>query len=101
MRMLLKATMDTETFNAAAKAGTTGATLQAIIEDLKPEGAYFIAENGKRTAPLFVDIPYSTHLPRLADPWFIAFKAEVEITPAFIPADMEKIMPTIEAAVKK
>ncbi len=101
MRMIFKAHMDTEIFNAAAKAGTAGATLQAIIEDLKPEAAYFIAENGKRTALLIVDIPDSTHLPRIAEPWFLAFNAEVEATPAFTPADMEKIMPTIEAAVKK
>ena len=29
------------------------------------------------------------------------FNAEFESTPAFIPAEMENIVPTIEAAVKK
>lgn len=48
-----------------------------------------------------IDIPDATHLPRIAEPWFLAFNAEFESTPAFIPAEMEKIVPTIEAAVKK
>ena len=67
---------------------------------MKPEVAYFLAENGKRTSVFVIDIPDATHLPRIAEPWFLAFNAEFESTPAFIPAEMEKIVPPIEAAVR-
>jgi len=48
MRMLLRVSIPVETGNAAAKDGTLGSTIEGILADLKPEAAYFLADdNGK------------------------------------------------------
>jgi hypothetical protein len=40
-----------EAGNAAAKAGTLGSTVEKILADLKPEAAYFFADDNGNRAP--------------------------------------------------
>ena len=101
MRFLVKARMDVETANALASAGKLGSTIQSILEDLKPEAAYFVADEGQRTAILVINMDDPSQLPAVAEPWFLAFNAEIEATPAMVAEDLEKAGPAIEQAVKK
>ncbi len=41
-----------------------------------------------------------SELPAIAEPWFLAFNAEIEATPAMTPEDLMKAGPDIEEAVK-
>ena len=50
MRFLVKVNIPVEPGNAAAKEGKLGSTIQSILEDLKPEAAYFTDDKGQRTA---------------------------------------------------
>ena len=45
IRMLLRVSIPVEAGNAAAKAGTIGSTIEQILADLKPEAAYFFADD--------------------------------------------------------
>ena len=101
MRFLVKARMDVEAANALARAGKLGSTIQSIVEDLKPEAAYFVADEGQRTAYLFLDMQDPSQLPAVAEPWFLALNADIEATPAMIAEDLEKAGPAIEQAAKK
>ena len=101
MRFLVKAATPTEGGNVLMKKGKFGETIQSILADLKPEAVYFTAEGGKRTAFLVVDLPDASHLPRVAEPFFLAFNATVEFHPTMIPEDLMKAGPDIENAVKK
>ena len=101
MRVLLKVNIPVEAGNAAAKAGKLGAIAQSIIHDLKPEAAYFTDERGQRTAMLFLDLPDESHIPAIAEPWFQAFNASIEIHPVMVVEDLEKASGAIEQAVKK
>ncbi len=101
MRFLVKARMNVEAANALARAGKLGSTIQSIVEDLKPEAAYFVADEGQRTAYLFLDMQDPSDLPAVAEPWFLAFNADIEAQPAMIAEDLEKAGPDIEQAVKK
>ena len=101
MRFLVKARMDVETANALARAGKLGSTIQSILEELKPEAAYFVADEGQRTAILVINMEDPSELPAVVEPWFLAFNADIEATPAMIAEDLEKAGPAIEQAVKK
>lgn len=101
MRMMLKISIPTETANAHMADGSFAATMQNILGDIKPEAAYFVAENGVRTAYLFITMTDSSQLPAVAEPAFLAFHAKVEVTPAMNLDDLKAAMPAIEASVKK
>ncbi len=101
MRFLFKARMDTEKANDLARQGRLGEVVGAIVAEQKPEAVYFAADNGKRTAFLFLNMDDPSELPAIAEPWFLAFNAEIEATPAMAPEDLEKAGPAIEAAAKK
>lgn len=46
MRMLMKVQIPTESGNEAIRSGSLPRTLGSVIEALKAEAAYFIAEDG-------------------------------------------------------
>jgi hypothetical protein len=99
MRFLFKISMPVESGNAAAKKDGFKA-IQTILDQQKPEAAYFIAEGGKRTGILILNMQDASELPGIAEPWFLALNASIEVTPAMVPADLAKAGPAIEKAVK-
>ena len=101
MRCLMKVTIPVVEGNVAIADGTPGATIGSILADLKPEAAYFSAENGERTAFLFVNMENSSQLPTMAEPFFLAFGAKVEVSPAMTLEDLKAVGPGIENAMKK
>jgi hypothetical protein len=101
MRCLLKATLPVAEGNAAIADGTLGKTIESILNDLKPEAAYFAEDNGARTAFIFFNLENSSQIPAVAEPWFLAFNAKVEFHPAMNMADLKNAGPGIESAVRK
>ena len=101
MRFLVKATFDVESGNSLARDGRLGATIQSILEELKPEAAYFLAEDGERAAFLFVEMDDASQIPAVAEPWFLALNASVSFTPVMVAEDLMKAGPAIDQAVKK
>jgi hypothetical protein len=101
MRVLLKLEFPVEAANAAMKAGSMPRTIQAILDEQKPEAAYFLDSNGMRSGLLVLDLQDASQIPALAEPWFLAFNASIELHPVMTPADLAKAGPAIEQAVKK
>jgi len=100
MRMLMKVNIPVESGNAAAQNGSLGTTVQRILEELKPEAAYFVSENGERTGYVVFDMKESSDLTAIAEPWFLAFNARVTVAPTMNAADLAKGAAGIEKAVK-
>jgi hypothetical protein len=102
MRMLLRVSIPVEAGNAAAKAGTLGSTIEEILADLKPEAAYFFADDsGQRTGSIVFDMKDTSQIPAIAEPWFLAFNAQVTFRPVMNPQDLAKAGPSIGNAGKK
>jgi hypothetical protein len=101
MRVLLKVEFPVEAGNAAIMEGTLPKTVESILQEQNPEAAYFFASNGKRAGLLFLDLKDPSQIPALAEPWFLAFNASVEIQPVMNREDLKKAGPGIDRAVKK
>lgn len=99
MRFLVKVSFPVEAGNAAAKKNGF-AVIRQILQEQKPEAAYFIAEGGRRTGILIMEINSPSDIPAIAEPWFLALNASIEAAPAMVPDDLEKAGPAIERAVK-
>ncbi|HEY7402731.1 MAG TPA: DUF3303 family protein [Candidatus Angelobacter sp.] len=100
MRCLLKVSIPVETGNAAIADGSLNKTIESILTEFKPEAAYFSEDDGKRTGFIFLDVKDPSHIPAIAEPWFLAFNAHVEFHPAMTVDDLRKAAPGIERAVK-
>ena len=96
MRFLLKVNIPVESGNAAAKAGKLGTTIQSILAELKPEAAYFTADNGQRTGFIVFEMQDASQIPAIAEPWFLAFNASIEVRPVMVPDDLAKAGGAIE-----
>jgi hypothetical protein len=100
MRMMMRVSIPVETGNDAVANGTLGTTIQQILAGMKPEAAYFAEDNGERTGYIFFDMQDSSELPAVAEPWFLAFDANLTVKPAMTPDDLAKAMPGMQRAVE-
>jgi|SRR5690242_4689429 hypothetical protein len=101
MRMLLRVSIPVETGNAAAKAGTLGSTVEKLVSALKPEAAYFFADDdGQRSGSIVFDMQDASQIPGIAEPWFAAFNAKVSFRPVMNAQDLAKAAPAIAKAAK-
>lgn len=101
MRILMKVRLPVEKANALAVKGALGRTIQGILEELKPEAAYFGEEEGKRTGFLVVNLEGAHKIPSVCEPWFVAFNASISLIPVMTPEDLAKASPDIERLAKK
>ncbi|MEK7807271.1 MAG: panthothenate synthetase [Chloroflexota bacterium] len=88
MRMLMQVRFPLEPFNTLVKNGTAGRKLQQILEDIKPEAAYFFANNGQRGGILIVDVAEPSRIPFFAEPFFLTFNASLDLDPVMLPEDL-------------
>lgn len=101
MRMLLRVSIPVDAGNAAAGAGTLGSTVQRILADLKPEAAYFFADDdGQRSASIVFDMTDPSQIPAVAEPWFLAFNARVSLRPIMNPHDLAAAVPAINKSAQ-
>ncbi|MFF6997672.1 DUF3303 family protein [Streptomyces sp. NPDC008313] len=90
MRVMLKATMNTDKTNEVIESGKLPKIVQDTMEQIKPEAAYFGAHNGRRTCYMVFDMQDSSQMPSIAEPFFSQMGAEVEFLPVMNPEDLQK-----------
>jgi hypothetical protein len=81
MRFMVTVQIPVEAGNVAARAGKLGETIQSILAEMKPEAVYFTDDHGQRTGFIIVDMKDASQIPAIAEPWFLAFNAAIEIHP--------------------
>jgi hypothetical protein len=75
--------------NAAIKDGSLPKTVQSLMEQLKPECAYFYPEGGKRAAIMVFDLADPTGMVTVLEPLFQNLDAEISLTPVMDAGDLE------------
>ena len=68
-----------------------------VLEEQKPEAAYFLQDGGARTAFLIVNMEDASQLAEIVEPWFSALNASVECKPCWSPAISSAFPPSTRA----
>jgi hypothetical protein len=90
MRMMLKAVVDTEAGNEAARKGQVLELTHRLIEQLDPEAAYFLTEGGQRSCLMVFDMADTSQVAAIAEPLFLDGKAQVTFVPCMNLEDLER-----------
>ena len=101
MRMMLKFSFDAEEGNEILRSGRINNLLQQIMEDLKPEAAYFYAENGQRSGHFIIDSQDSADLVRACEPFWFGLKADVALVPVMNGEDMQRGLGTLSGIIER
>jgi hypothetical protein len=102
MRIMVKFAFPVESGNSAIRDGKVEKVVRQIMEELKPEAAYFSAvDDGFRGGFVVVNIDDASQIPAFAEPFFLAFNATVKFYPVMTADDLMRAGPAIGAAVKK
>lgn len=101
MRFMLTIRVPLEKGNALAKRGNLGQSIQSILEELKPEAAYFADVEGARGGYIVVNMDDASQIPAIAEPFFLGLEATIQIHPVMTPEDLGRATPAIEQAVQK
>lgn len=99
MRFLLRVSFPVEAGNASTKKDGFSA-IQTILKSQRPEAAYFLTLDGKRSGLLILNLEDASQIAEFAEPWFLALNAEAYWSPVMVPSELEKAAPAIAEAVK-
>lgn len=99
MRMLIHVKIPHKEFNAYVKDGSVGNRIKSIFDEIKPEAVYFTEYNGRRGVIFIADVAEPAAVPKIAEPWFLMFNADVEFHIVMSPDELEKA--GLDKAAKK
>ena len=90
MRMMLTVSMPLEPCNTLIRANKFAPIVKKIMDELKPEAAYFTEIDGTRGAVLVVEVSDPSKVPAMAEPFFLNFNADCRFRICMSPADLSK-----------
>ena len=89
MRTMMRVTIPVDHGNKAIKDGSLPKIIQSLLQDVKPEAAYFTTLDGLRTGFMVFDLKDSTDIPRITEPLFQGFNATVQFVPVMNADDLK------------
>jgi hypothetical protein len=90
MRIMVKFAFPVEAGNTAIRDGKVEKVFQGILEELKPEAAYFFPEGGERAGLFVVEMKESSQVADIAERFFFGLNARIEMVPVMAPEDLQK-----------
>ena len=88
MRMMVDFNFPLEPFNTLVRNGAAGQKIEQIMNDIKPEAAYFSTRDGKRGGIIIVDVADPSQIPAIAEPLFLTFDASVQFQIVISPEEL-------------
>ncbi|MFN7924424.1 MAG: hypothetical protein U0Q16_30250 [Bryobacteraceae bacterium] len=89
MHWMMRAQLPTGPGNEAVVSGNLAKTIQAFIAAHKPDSAYFLTEDGMRTARFVVAVTDPSQMPAFAEPFFL-LGASVQFYPVMTGEDLAR-----------
>ncbi len=62
--------------------------MKQILEEIKAEAVYFTEYDGRRGAIMIININDPSEVPKVAEPWFLSFNADVQFHIAMTPEEL-------------
>jgi hypothetical protein len=72
----------------AIRSGGLRPVMKNFVEQTSPEGIWFTMEHGHRTMLAIFDLNQPGDMPRICEPLFQTFDAEIDVTPALTAEDV-------------
>jgi hypothetical protein len=101
MRFMITCRIPVEEGNESATAASLGSTIQSIMEELKPEAAYFSDIEGARSGYIVVDMDDASQLSAIAETLFVGLGATIEFHRVMTPEELSQATSAIEQASQK
>jgi hypothetical protein len=86
--------------NEILRSGKIDKVFGQLLEELKPEAAYFYPVNGQRGGHLIVNMTEGTDVLRVGEKIWFGLNAEVEMTPVMAPEDIQKGLGEIQGIIQ-
>ena len=90
MRFVMQASFPPEQFNKFVLDGTIGQKMSRVLEEIKPEAAYFTSNDGTRGGIFIINMEKTSEMARFAEPFFLLFNATVKFLPTMTPEDLQQ-----------
>jgi hypothetical protein len=100
MRVMVKFRFPVESGNEAIRSGKVAKVFERVMEELKPEAAYFFPDGGERAGLLVFDMRESSQVAETAERFFFGLNASVEMTPVMAAEDLRKGLSGVEDIAK-
>ena len=101
MRIMIKFRFPVEAGNSAIRSGKVEQVFQHIIEDLKPEAAYFFPEGGERAGLFVVEMQESSQVAEIAERFFFGLNATIEMVPVMAAEDLQKGLSGVQSIIAR
>jgi len=89
MRLLLTVEFPHEPFNTLVREGKVGQVINRILEEIKPEAAYFTEQEGTRCGIFVINAENPSEIPKFSEPFFLNFEADCKFRIAMRPEDLQ------------
>ena len=101
MRFMITCLIPVEKGKESAKAASLGSTIHSMMEELKPEAAYFFDIEGVRGGYIVVDMDDASQISAIAETLFVGLGATIEFHRVMTPEELSQATSAIEQASQK
>ena len=101
MRFMITCRIPVAKGNESAKAASLDSTIQSIMEELKPEAAYFSEIEGARSGYIVINMDDASQISAIAEPLFLGLGAAIQVHRVMTPEELGQATPAIEQAAQK
>jgi len=100
VRVMVKFRFPVEVGNEMVETGKIEKVVKALVQDLKPEAAYFFPEFGERAGFMIINMQESSEVAGVAERVFFGLNAEIEMTPVMTAEDLTKGLADIDRIIE-
>ncbi len=101
MRCMVKFWIPVSEGNELVKTGKIGRVFQSLMDDFKPEAAYFFSEEGVRSGFMIMNVGEQSEFIHIAESFWFGLRAEITVTPVMSGEDLEKGLTGIDDLLKR